>query len=59
MLEVSLDGGPVPAALTPDAPTADVYACTPLAAGLVAHGVHDVHLRLRGPPRLAHVGFCG
>jgi beta-glucosidase len=59
VLEVSLDGGPVPAALTPDAPTADVYAYTTLAAGLVAGGVHDVHLRLRGPLRLAHVGFRG
>lgn len=59
VLEVSLDGGLVPAALAPDAPTADVYAYTTLAAGLVADGVHDVHLGLRGPLRLAPVGLCG
>ena len=30
-----------------------------LGAGLAAGGVHDLHLRLRGPLRLAHVGFSG
>ncbi|MEU7301837.1 glycoside hydrolase family 3 C-terminal domain-containing protein [Streptomyces sp. NPDC007206] len=59
VLEVSLDGGPVQAALTLDAPTAGVYAYTALGARLVADGVHDVRLRLRGPLRLAHVGFSG
>lgn len=59
VLEVSLDGGPVLAALTPAGPTAGVYAYTTLGAGLVADGVHDVRLRLRGPLRLAHVGFSG
>ncbi|AKJ10445.1 sugar hydrolase [Streptomyces incarnatus] len=59
VLEVSLDGGPVLATLTPAAPTAGVYAYTALSAGLAAAGVHDVRLRLRGPLRLAHVGFSG
>ncbi|MQY39283.1 Xylan 1,4-beta-xylosidase [Streptomyces sp. RB17] len=59
VLEVSLDGGPVLAALSPAGPTTDVYAYTTLGAGLAADGVHDVHLRLRGPLRLAHVGFSG
>ncbi|MCT9009705.1 glycoside hydrolase family 3 C-terminal domain-containing protein [Streptomyces rhizosphaerihabitans] len=30
-----------------------------LTAPFTADGVHDVHLRLRGPVRLAHVGFSG
>lgn len=58
-LELALDGGPVLAALTLDTPTAGPYAYTDVAAGLVADGVHDVRLRLRGPLRLAHVGFSG
>ncbi|MER6566560.1 glycoside hydrolase family 3 C-terminal domain-containing protein [Streptomyces sp. NPDC001093] len=58
-LEVSLDGGPVRAVLTLDTPTADCYAYTTLAVALVVDGVHDVRLRLRGPLRLAHVGFSG
>ncbi|MEU6668253.1 glycoside hydrolase family 3 C-terminal domain-containing protein [Streptomyces sp. NPDC046727] len=58
-VELALDGGPVLAALTLDTPTAGPYAYTTLAAGLVAEGVHDVRLRLRGPLRLAHVGFSG
>ena len=32
---------------------------TTLRAAVSAAGVHDVHLRLRGPLRLAHVGFSG
>ncbi|MGW3194420.1 glycoside hydrolase family 3 C-terminal domain-containing protein [Streptomyces sp. NPDC001118] len=59
VLELSLDGGPVLAVLTPGTPTADVYAYTTLTAALAAEGVHDVRLRLRGPLRLAHVGFSG
>ncbi|MFH9088370.1 glycoside hydrolase family 3 C-terminal domain-containing protein [Streptomyces sp. NPDC017673] len=58
-LELALDGGPVLAALTLDTPTDGPYAYTDVAAGLVADGVHDVRLRLRGPLRLAHVGFSG
>ncbi|WEO94979.1 glycoside hydrolase family 3 C-terminal domain-containing protein [Streptomyces sp. FXJ1.172] len=58
-LEVSLDGGPVLATLRLESPTAGPYAYTALGAGFAAEGVHDVHLRLRGPLRLAHVGFSG
>ena len=61
VVEVSLDGGVPLAALTPGPAAAsdDPYAYTTLVAGLVAEGVHDVHIRLRGPLRLAHVGFSG
>ncbi|OIK06884.1 glycoside hydrolase family 3 C-terminal domain-containing protein [Streptomyces monashensis] len=59
VLELSLDGGPVLATLRLDTPTDGPYAYTTLGAGLVAEGVHDVRLRLRGPLRLAHVGFSG
>ncbi|MFI9154674.1 glycoside hydrolase family 3 C-terminal domain-containing protein [Streptomyces sp. NPDC053367] len=58
-LEVSLDGGPVLAVLTPRTPTSGPYDYVTLDAPLVAAGVHDVHLALRGPLRLAHVGFSG
>ncbi|MFF4572430.1 glycoside hydrolase family 3 C-terminal domain-containing protein [Streptomyces sp. NPDC001410] len=59
VLELSLDGGPPLAALTLSVPTADAYTYTTLGAGIVTEGVHDVHLRLRGPLRLAQVGFSG
>ncbi|MEU8971591.1 glycoside hydrolase family 3 C-terminal domain-containing protein [Streptomyces monashensis] len=59
VLELSLDGGPVLAALRLDTPTDGPYAYTTLGAALVVEGVHDVRLRLRGPLRLAHVGFSG
>ncbi|MCX4883907.1 glycoside hydrolase family 3 C-terminal domain-containing protein [Streptomyces sp. NBC_00847] len=60
VVELSLDGGAVLAALTPDAADPDdLYAYTTLSAGIVAEGVRDVHLGLRGPLRLAHVGFSG
>jgi beta-glucosidase len=60
VVELSLDGGAVLAVLTPDAPTPDdPYAYTTLGAGIVAEDVRDVHIRLRGPLRLAHVGFSG
>ncbi|MFF5535327.1 glycoside hydrolase family 3 C-terminal domain-containing protein [Streptomyces cinerochromogenes] len=58
-LELSLDGGPVLAVLAPDTPTAGPYSYTRVTAALVAEGVHDVRLALRGPLRLAHVGFSG
>ncbi|WP_406441165.1 glycoside hydrolase family 3 C-terminal domain-containing protein [Streptomyces sp. NBC_00631] len=58
-LELSLDGGPSPAVLTLAEPTPDPYTYTSLTAGIAAEGVHDVHIRLRGPLRLAHVGFSG
>ncbi|QFR00645.1 carbohydrate-binding protein [Streptomyces phaeolivaceus] len=58
-VEFSVVGGPVLATLTLDTPTADPYTYTTLRAAVSAAGVHDVHLGLRGPLRLAHVGFCG
>ncbi|MFE9451062.1 glycoside hydrolase family 3 C-terminal domain-containing protein [Streptomyces sp. NPDC006739] len=57
-VELSLDGGPALAVLTL-ASGSGPYAYSTLGAGIVAEGVHDVHLRLRGPLRLAHVGFSG
>ena len=56
-VEVSLDGGPALAVLTAEAPGNGPYDYTTLGAALTADGVHDVHLRLRGTLRLAHVGF--
>ncbi|MFB6844065.1 glycoside hydrolase family 3 C-terminal domain-containing protein [Streptomyces sp. NPDC056373] len=58
-VELSLDGGPALAALSPAAPTSGPYDYVSLGAAVAAAGVHDVHLRLRGPLRLAHVGFSG
>lgn len=59
VVELSLDGGPALASLTLQEPTPGPYDYTSLGAGIVAEGVHDVHLRLRGPVRLARVGFSG
>ncbi|MDQ1048952.1 glycoside hydrolase family 3 C-terminal domain-containing protein [Streptomyces sp. V4I2] len=59
VVELALDGGPTLATLTSDASGSGPYAYTTLGAGFVAEGLHDVHLRLRGPLRLAHVGFSG
>ncbi|MFE0675189.1 glycoside hydrolase family 3 C-terminal domain-containing protein [Streptomyces sp. NPDC058867] len=57
-VEVSLDGGSASAALTTKGPTGP-YDHVVLEAGFTAEGVHDVRLRLRGPLRLAQVGFSG
>ncbi|MEU2053880.1 glycoside hydrolase family 3 C-terminal domain-containing protein [Streptomyces bungoensis] len=60
VLRLSLDGGPVLAELTLLTPTADPYTYTTVTARIPAvEGVHDVRLALRGPLRLAHVGFSG
>jgi beta-glucosidase len=59
VVELSLDSGPALAQLALSAPTSGPYDYTTLGAGIVAEGVHDVHLKLRGPLRLAHVGFSG
>ncbi|MET7569958.1 glycoside hydrolase family 3 C-terminal domain-containing protein [Streptomyces sp. NPDC005492] len=59
IVELALDGGPTLAELALATPTSGPYDYTTLGAGIVAEGVHDVHLRLRGPLRLAHVGFSG
>ncbi|MDN3025209.1 glycoside hydrolase family 3 C-terminal domain-containing protein [Streptomyces sp. S.PB5] len=58
-VEVSLDGTAATAALSPTKPTSGPYDYVTLAARMTASGVHDVRLRLRGPLRLAHVGFSG
>ncbi|MET7681578.1 glycoside hydrolase family 3 C-terminal domain-containing protein [Streptomyces sp. NPDC005423] len=58
-VELSLGGGPALAVLTLDPPTAGPYDYTSLGAAIAAEGVHDVHIGLRGPVRLAHVGFSG
>ncbi|MFB7502927.1 carbohydrate-binding protein [Streptomyces broussonetiae] len=59
VLEIALDGGRVLASLCLRTPTAGPYAYTALRAAFAAEGVHDVRIRLRGPLRLAHVGFSG
>jgi beta-glucosidase len=56
-VEVSLDGKPV-AEVTLSG-TLGPYDYRTLTAPFTAGGVHDVHLGLRGPVRLAHVGFSG
>ncbi|MET7296458.1 glycoside hydrolase family 3 C-terminal domain-containing protein [Streptomyces griseoloalbus] len=60
-VELSLDRGPVLALLSPRAPTPGPYAYVTLTAPVTAavDGVHDVRLRLRGPLRVARVGFSG
>ncbi|PWI15127.1 sugar hydrolase [Streptomyces sp. Act143] len=58
-VEVALDGVPATAELSPRTPTPGPYDYVTLTAGITASGVHDVRLRLRGPLRLAHVGFSG
>ncbi|MFD0317577.1 glycoside hydrolase family 3 C-terminal domain-containing protein [Streptomyces flavalbus] len=58
-LDIALDGTEPLATLSPTAPTSSPYDYTTLTAPITAAGVHDVHVRLRGPLRLAHVGFSG
>ncbi|MEH0446736.1 glycoside hydrolase family 3 C-terminal domain-containing protein [Streptomyces sp. B21-102] len=58
-VEFSLDGGPVLATVSLGTPTPGPYAYVTLDAPFVADGVHDLRLGLRGPLRLAHVGFSG
>lgn len=59
-LRLSLDGGPVLVELDLVTPTAGPYTYTTVTARVPAvEGVHDVRLALRGPLRLAHVGFSG
>jgi beta-glucosidase len=58
-VEFSLDGGPVLATLTLPGSSGGRYAYTTLRTAITAKGVHDVHLGLRGPLRLARVGFSG
>ncbi|MFJ1812238.1 MULTISPECIES: glycoside hydrolase family 3 C-terminal domain-containing protein [unclassified Streptomyces] len=58
-VELSLDGGPVLSTLKVAAPTPGPYDYVTVAAALSAEGVRDLHIKLRGPLRLAHVGFSG
>ncbi|WP_062641606.1 glycoside hydrolase family 3 C-terminal domain-containing protein [Streptomyces maremycinicus] len=58
-VELSLDGGPALATLTVGAPTPGPYDYVTVDAALTAGGVRDLRLGLRGPLRLAHVGFTG
>ncbi|MET8982861.1 glycoside hydrolase family 3 C-terminal domain-containing protein [Streptomyces sp. NPDC004539] len=57
--EVVLETGPVRTTLSLSSPTESPYTYTLLTAPLTLTGVHDVHVRLRGPLRLAHIGFSG
>ncbi|MFI5965890.1 glycoside hydrolase family 3 C-terminal domain-containing protein [Streptomyces asoensis] len=57
-VRLSLDGGPVLAELTVAA-TAGPYDHVTVGAALTAEGVRDLRVGLRGPLRLAHVGFSG
>ncbi|WP_405822745.1 glycoside hydrolase family 3 C-terminal domain-containing protein [Streptomyces sp. NBC_01390] len=64
VVEVVLDGDTEAAAVLTPTPTEGPYDYTTVRATLTVdddsvHGVHDVRLRLRGPLRLAHVGFSG
>ncbi|MFD9007210.1 glycoside hydrolase family 3 C-terminal domain-containing protein [Streptomyces sp. NPDC059582] len=56
-VEVSLGATAPLAVLTVRTPTSGPYDYTALGAAIAAEGVHDLHLRLRGPVRLARVGF--
>ncbi|MGW2820938.1 glycoside hydrolase family 3 C-terminal domain-containing protein [Streptomyces sp. NPDC001443] len=58
-VEVSLGGSAPLAVLTLPSPGSGPYDYRTLGAGLAAEGVRDLRLRLRGPLRLAHVGFSG
>ncbi|MEV7140129.1 glycoside hydrolase family 3 C-terminal domain-containing protein [Streptomyces tauricus] len=57
-LELALDGGRAIAHLD-IAPTTGPYAYTSVTTPFGASGVHDLRVELRGPLRLAHVGFSG
>ncbi|MFK0021897.1 glycoside hydrolase family 3 C-terminal domain-containing protein [Streptomyces sp. NPDC090798] len=58
VVEVSLDGGPSLATVTFGG-TKDPYDYSTTGVEFAADGVHDLRLRLRGPLRLARVGFSG
>ncbi|MCX4905031.1 glycoside hydrolase family 3 C-terminal domain-containing protein [Streptomyces sp. NBC_00878] len=57
-IELALDGGPVIARLDVPA-TPGPYDYLTVVAPFRATGMHDLHVGLRGPLRLAHVGFSG
>ncbi|MGA5626825.1 glycoside hydrolase family 3 C-terminal domain-containing protein [Streptomyces sp. SID4956] len=58
-VEVVLEGGPLLASLSPEAPTGDPYAYVTLAEPVdgAPGGVRDLRLRVRGALRVARVGF--
>ncbi|MEV5928711.1 glycoside hydrolase family 3 C-terminal domain-containing protein [Streptomyces cellulosae] len=58
-VEVALEGGPLLASLSPEAPTGDPYAYVTLTEPLdgAPGGVRDLRLRVRGALRVARVGF--
>ncbi|MCZ4603760.1 glycoside hydrolase family 3 C-terminal domain-containing protein [Streptomyces sp. Lzd4kr] len=58
-VEVSPAGGAVSAVLTSKAAGSGPYDYRTITARIVAEGVRDVRIGLRGPLRLAHVGFSG
>ncbi|MFJ8790243.1 glycoside hydrolase family 3 C-terminal domain-containing protein [Streptomyces sp. NPDC102462] len=58
-VELLAGGDSAPVTLTLGAPGTGPYAYTSLRARIAVAGVRDVRLRLRGPLRLAHVGFSG
>ncbi|MEV6794508.1 glycoside hydrolase family 3 C-terminal domain-containing protein [Streptomyces sp. NPDC051320] len=55
-VELSLPSGTVTFQILP---TGGVYEYATIEAGFEASGVCDVRLKLRGPVRLAHIGFSG
>ncbi|GGS01309.1 sugar hydrolase [Streptomyces humidus] len=57
-VEVTPDGG-APVVLTLGTPTAGPYDYVRVEAAFTADGVRDLRIGLRGPLRLAHVGFSG
>ncbi|MDX3116473.1 glycoside hydrolase family 3 C-terminal domain-containing protein [Streptomyces scabiei] len=58
-VELSSDGGGAPTVLTLGTPTAGPYDYVRVEAAFAADGVRDLRIGLRGPLRLAHVGFGG
>lgn len=58
-VELSSPGGGARAVLTLGTPTAGPHDYVGLEAAFVADGVRDLRIGLRGPLRLAHVGFRG
>ncbi|MFF1548927.1 glycoside hydrolase family 3 C-terminal domain-containing protein [Streptomyces sp. NPDC058291] len=58
-VELSSDAGGVPTVLTLGTPTAGPYDYVRAQAAFAADGVRDLRIGLRGPLRLAHVGFSG
>ncbi|MGV9916224.1 glycoside hydrolase family 3 C-terminal domain-containing protein [Streptomyces cellulosae] len=58
-VEVALEGGPLLASLSPEAPTGDPYAYVTLTEPVdgAPGGVRDLRLRVRGALRVARLGF--